>query len=85
MVSNRILNAMVFEVLFFDLFLSVSEGQYKIVFREEVSAFESTCAVVFKDGVQPKTTIRAVTKNPHQKHEYNVQSGTVVDRGVIMP
>lgn len=78
------------------LFVGVSEGQYKIVLREEIPAIEKACAKVFKNAVKPKVTFIVVGKNHHnrfyptrkedaiQKRNCNVKPGTVVDRGITM-
>lgn len=78
-------------------FIGVSEGQYNTVLREEIPPIRKACAKVFKDAIQPKITFIVVGKNHHnrfypthkksanQKHDCNVQPGTVVDRGITMP
>lgn len=74
----------------------VSEGQYYTVRRDEIPAIRKACAKVFKDAAQPKLTFLVVGKNHHtrfyptdkkqadQKHNCNIQNGTVVDRGITM-
>ena len=74
----------------------MSEGQYKIVLREEIPAIRKACAKIFGDAVQPEISFIIVGKNHHNrlyptdmktantKRNCNVNPGTVVDRGITM-
>ncbi|KAL8740517.1 MAG: hypothetical protein Q9184_008478, partial [Pyrenodesmia sp. 2 TL-2023] len=73
----------------------VSEGQFKTVLREEVSAIEAVCAEKYgrMNTAMPKIVVIICGKRHHtrvypmrkedadEKHNYNPKSGTVVDRG----
>ena len=64
--------------------------------RVEIPAIRSACGKVFKDTARPKITFLVVGKHHHirlyptdkklsdQRHNCNIQNGTVVDRGITM-
>ena len=64
--------------------------------KVEIPAIRSACERIFQDTMKPKITLLVVGKHHHtrfyptdkkqsdQKHNCNIQNGTVVDRGITM-